>query len=72
MELSIAIPVYNEEKNLPLLNQAIHQAMKTYCKDWDVVFVDDGSIGSLKVLEGLTVNASVRHPYQLCCSQEKC
>jgi glycosyltransferase involved in cell wall biosynthesis len=47
--------------------------MKTYYKDWDVVFVDDGSkVGSLKVLEGLTVNVSVRHPYQLCCSQEKC
>ena len=52
MELSIVIPVYNEAKNLPLLNEAIHQAMKTYSKDWEVVFVDDGSKDdSLKALE---------------------
>ncbi len=52
MELSIVIPVYNEAKNLPLLNDAIHQAMKTYSKDWEVVFVDDGSKDdSLKALE---------------------
>jgi glycosyltransferase involved in cell wall biosynthesis len=52
MELSIVIPVYNEGKNLPLLNEAIHQAIKTYSKDWEVVFVDDGSKDdSLKALE---------------------
>jgi glycosyltransferase involved in cell wall biosynthesis len=54
MELSIVIPVYNEENNLPLLNEAIHHAMKTYSKDWEVVFVDDGSKDtSFNVLEGL-------------------
>jgi glycosyltransferase involved in cell wall biosynthesis len=52
MELSIVIPVYNEAKNLPLLNEAIHQAMKTYSKVWEVIFVDDGSKDdSLKALE---------------------
>jgi glycosyltransferase involved in cell wall biosynthesis len=52
MELSIVIPVYNEAKNLPLLNEAIHRAMKTYSKDWEVIFVDDGSKDdSLKALE---------------------
>ena len=55
MELSIVIPVYNEAKNLPLLNEAIHQAMKTYSKDWEVVFVDDGSKDdSLKALEEIS------------------
>ena len=55
MELSIVIPVYNEEKNLPLLNEAIHQAMKTYSKDWEVVFVDDGSKDkSFKALERIS------------------
>ena len=61
MELSIVIPVYNEAKNLPLLNEAIHQAMKTYSKDWEVVFVDDGSKDdSLKALEEIAGADSAR------------
>lgn len=61
MELSIVIPVYNEEKNLPLLHEAIHQAMKTYSKEWEVVFVDDGSKDdSFKVLKGLAETDPVR------------
>ncbi len=54
MELSIVIPVYNEEKNLPLLYEAIHQAMDSYNKDWEMVFVNDGSKdASLTVLQDL-------------------
>ena len=54
MELSIVVPVYNEEKNLPLLHEAILKAMKNQSKPWEVVFVDDGSKdASLKVLENL-------------------
>jgi glycosyltransferase involved in cell wall biosynthesis len=61
MELSIVIPVYNEEKNLPLLNEAIYQAMKTYSKDWEIVYVDDGSKDrSLNVLERIAMEDSVR------------
>ena len=54
MELSIVIPVYNEVKNLPLLYEAIHQAMDSYNKDWEMVFVNDGSKdASLTVLQDL-------------------
>lgn len=54
MELSIVVPVYNEEKNLPLLHEAILKAMKDHNKTWEIVFVDDGSKdASLKVLEDL-------------------
>ncbi|MBA4420928.1 MAG: glycosyltransferase [Anaerolinea sp.] len=54
MELSIVVPVYNEEKNLPLLYEAIIKAMQEYKKSWEVVFVDDGSKDdSLEVLKGL-------------------
>jgi glycosyltransferase involved in cell wall biosynthesis len=54
MELSIVIPVYNEEKNLPLLYEATLQAMKVYDKSWEMVFVDDGSKDtSVDVLEAL-------------------
>ncbi len=54
MDLSIIVPVYNEEKNLPLLYDAILAAMSGYKKHWEVLFVDDGSKdGSLQVLHGI-------------------
>jgi glycosyltransferase involved in cell wall biosynthesis len=54
MDLSIIVPVYNEEKNLPLLYDAILAAMAGYPKKWEVLFVDDGSKdSSLQVLQGI-------------------
>jgi len=54
IDLSIVIPVYNEMDNLPLLMDAINEALKSLNKDWEVVFVDDGSKdSSLEVLESL-------------------
>jgi len=53
-ELSLIIPVYNEEQNLPLLFDAIQQALKPVKESWEVIFVDDGSGDkSLEVLETL-------------------
>ncbi len=43
MKLSIVVPVYNEEKNLPELFEQIQAAMQPLEMDWDVTFVDDGS-----------------------------
>ncbi len=52
--LSIVVPVYNEEENLPLLHQAIRSAMDVLPWSWEVIFVNDGSQdGSGKVLETL-------------------
>ena len=52
--LSLIIPVYNEEQNLPLLMNAICDALEPLKKDWEVIFVDDGSKDhSLAVLESL-------------------
>ena len=62
MELSIVIPVYNEEKNLPLLFDALLQAMHDYKKNWEIVFVDDGSSDqSMHVLEELITS----HPQRV-------
>jgi len=53
-ELSLIIPVYNEEENLPLLYAAIQQTMQPMDKAWEVIFVDDGSRdNSLAALETL-------------------
>jgi glycosyltransferase involved in cell wall biosynthesis len=43
MKLSIVVPVYNEEKNLPELFEQIVAAVEPLKMDWDVTFVDDGS-----------------------------
>jgi len=60
-DLSLVVPVYNEEQNLPLLFDAIQQALKTIPHTWEVIFVDDGSSdGSVKVLETL-VEKDIEH-----------
>lgn len=52
MNLSLIIPVYNEQDTLPLLFDAIYQTMNTINKSWEVVLVDDGSRdNSLSVLK---------------------
>ncbi|MBP7213178.1 MAG: glycosyltransferase [Anaerolineaceae bacterium] len=43
MKLSIVVPVYNEEKNLPELFDQILTTLKDVDYDWDLTFVDDGS-----------------------------
>ena len=54
MEISIIVPVYNERENLPLLYQAVLQAVAPLRRTWELVLVDDGSRdGSVAVLEDL-------------------
>ena len=43
MELSIVIPVYNEEENVEPLIQEINAALKPLRKPYEIVVVDDGS-----------------------------
>jgi glycosyltransferase involved in cell wall biosynthesis len=59
LHLSIIIPVYNENENLPILQLAIHQALQDLPNlDWEVIYIDDGSTdGSTEILENMaTVN----------------
>ncbi len=59
--LSLIVPVYNEEKNLPFLIEAIHKTLDPLPYSWEVVLVDDGSEdGSLQVLTELAENDSER------------
>ena len=43
MDLSIVIPVYNEEKNVALLHQSIRNTLDKTDFKYEIVFVDDGS-----------------------------
>jgi glycosyltransferase involved in cell wall biosynthesis len=61
MKLSIVVPVYNEEKNLPELFEQIEAAMQPLEMDWDVTFVDDGSHdASVEVIRQLHEQAPER------------
>lgn len=52
--LSLIIPVYNEEKNLPLLYDSIKCTLEPIQQNWEVIFVDDGSQDkSLEVLKSI-------------------
>jgi glycosyltransferase involved in cell wall biosynthesis len=42
-DLSIVVPVYNEEESLPVLWPEIREALAPSGLDYEVVFVDDGS-----------------------------
>ncbi len=41
--VSIIIPVYNEEENIPLLHERIQQVMEKQAHSYEVIYVDDGS-----------------------------
>lgn len=51
-ELSLFLPVLNEEENLPPMHEKISEALKTLGKTAEVIYVDDGSTDrSLQVLK---------------------
>ena len=43
LELSVVIPVYNEEENLPLLWPELREVLNGLTPAYEVIFVDDGS-----------------------------
>ncbi|HQV62649.1 MAG TPA: glycosyltransferase family 2 protein [Anaerolineales bacterium] len=52
MNLSLVIPVYNEQENLPFLFEAIQKTMAEVNQSWEAILVDDGSRDkSLSVLK---------------------
>ena len=53
-ELSLVVPVYNEEENIPLLFDAVQKALAPLNQTWELILVNDGSRdGSARVLETL-------------------
>lgn len=43
VDISVVIPVYNEEQSLPPLHQALADALRRVGKRYELIFVDDGS-----------------------------
>ncbi|MDR1947379.1 MAG: glycosyltransferase family 2 protein [Desulfovibrio sp.] len=54
-EISLIVPVYNEEGNIAPLAEEIRTAMSRCGQDWELCFVDDGSTdGSLDAIKAET------------------
>ena len=59
MNLSVVIPIKDERDNLAPLHERLCRALDPLGRDYELVFVDDGSTdGSFAVLEGLAVRDS--------------
>jgi len=43
MDISVVIPVYNEEENVSILYSEIKKAMDSIGKKYEIIFIDDGS-----------------------------
>ena len=43
-KISVVIPVYNEQDNIMLLTKALHTVLETQPYDYEIIFVDDGSV----------------------------
>ena len=54
MDLSIIVPVYNEQDNIKLVYNAVCKALLPLKKSWELFLVDDGSQdNSLEVMKGI-------------------
>jgi glycosyltransferase involved in cell wall biosynthesis len=52
MTLSVIIPLYNEEENIPLLYEKLNQYLNSLEKEYEILFIDDGSTDrTLSILE---------------------
>ena len=61
MKVSVVVPVYNEEANLPLLMERLEKALSSMGRPYEVVFVDDGSRDrSLEILLSFVGREGVR------------
>ena len=41
--LSVIVPVYNEEENIPLLHERIRNVLVRQDYDYEIIYIDDGS-----------------------------
>lgn len=54
MKVSVVVPIYNEEENIPLLYEKLTDALKGCDFQYELIFVDDGSTdNSLQLLKDI-------------------
>ncbi|MBO0696387.1 MAG: glycosyltransferase family 2 protein [Verrucomicrobia bacterium] len=55
-EISVVVPLYNEEANLPILQEELRVALSGL--DYEIIFVDDGSVD--RTAEGIEAAPNIR------------
>ena len=54
VELSVVIPVFNEEGNIQRLHTSLDKVLKGLKRSYEILFIDDGSTdGTVETLKGL-------------------
>ncbi len=54
VDLSILVPLYNEQDNIPLLYTRLSEAVAALGRTWEIIFIDDGSSdGTRGLIEAL-------------------
>ena len=43
IDISVVIPIYNEEKNIPLLYERLRESVTSISENYELIFVNDGS-----------------------------
>ena len=63
MDISVVIPVFNEESNLPVLYERLVNSVTSISNDYELIFVNDGSKdNSLNIIKELSLkNAQVKY-----------
>ena len=62
MDISVVVPLYNEEESIPELYAWIERVMKEYGFTYEVIFVNDGSTDrSWDIIEGLAASDNHVH-----------
>jgi polyisoprenyl-phosphate glycosyltransferase len=49
-EISVVVPLYNEEENIPELYRRLSAALSEACSDFELIFVNDGSTDATPVI----------------------
>ena len=57
-EVSVIIPMYNEEANVKRTLDRVTAALNSFCNQWEIIAVDDGSVDKTKEVFKIINNIS--------------
>ncbi len=64
-KLSIIIPTYNEEMNIVPVIKKLKKLLRTICKDFEILVINDGSTDNTKIAAEKAGAEVISHPYNI-------